>query len=87
MGAIHNFSYLSKPRKGSNRLIQAFNLVGGVFPTERNQSLTRAYVGQQGRLFVFRYVDHQFHAEPEAGDEHIPFRDRGYVGDAFGEFL
>ena len=42
------------------------------FPTERIQSLTSAYMGQQGRLLVFHYVDHQLHAKLEAGDEHIP---------------
>ena len=44
---------------------------GCTFPTERNQSLTSAYMGQQGRLFVFHYVDHQLNAKSEAGDEHI----------------
>ena len=44
-------------------------------PCEQIQSLTPAYMGQQGRLFVLHYVDHQLHAEPEAVDEHIPFRD------------
>ena len=42
------------------------------FPTKQIQSLTRAYMGQQGRLIVFHDVDHQIHAKPESGDEHIP---------------
>ena len=58
---------------GSNRRFKPFLDGRGTFPTEQNQSLTSAYIGQQGRLFVFHYVDHQFHAKPEAGDEHIPF--------------
>ena len=73
-----------------NRLkspIQAFLGYRAYFSIERIQSLTTAYTGQQGRLFVFHYVDHQLHTKPESGDEHIPFRDRGDVGDALGEFL
>ena len=73
--------------KGSNRLIRAFFDGRVTFLTERNQSLTSAYTGQQGRLFVLHDIDHQLHAEPESGDEHIPFRDRGNVGNAFGEFV
>ena len=73
--------------KGSNRRFKPFMKYRVTFPSEQNQSLTSAYVGQQGRLFVFRYVDHQLHTKPESGDEHIPFRDRGDVGDALGEFL
>jgi hypothetical protein len=49
-----------------------FGGVGVSFPTERIQLLTWAYMGQQGRLFVFHYVDHQLHAKSESGDEHIP---------------
>ena len=66
------------------------SLLGGrvyFFRLERIQSLISAHMGQQGRLFVLHYVDHQFHAKPEAGDEHIPFRDRGYVRDALGDFV
>ena len=87
MGAIHNFSYLSKPRKGSNRLIQAFNLVGGVFPTDRIQSLTWAYMEQQRRLLILHDIDHQLYSKPEAGDEHIPLSDRGYVCNALSELV
>ena len=61
-----------KTSKGSNRLIQAFLWGWVYFPTQRIQSLTSAYMGQQGRLIVFHDVDHQLHAKPEAGDEHIP---------------
>lgn len=28
--------------------------------------------GQQGRLFVLHYINHQLYAKPEAIDEHIP---------------
>ncbi len=77
-----------KTSKGSNPLIQAFFGWRAVtFPIERNQSLTAAYVGQQGWLIVFHDIDHELYAKSESGDEHIPFRDRGYVGNAFGEFL
>ena len=64
-----------------------FGVEGGHFPPERIQSLTLAYMGQQGRLFVFHYVNHQLHAEPEAIDEHIPLGNRGYVGYALGELV
>ena len=37
-----------------------------------SKSLTWAYTGRQGRLFVLHYINHQLHAKPEAGDEHIP---------------
>ncbi len=43
------------------------------FPTERIQSLTSAYMGEQWRLLVLHDVDHQLHAKSESGDEHIPF--------------
>ena len=41
------------------------------FRLERIQSLISAHMGQQGRLFVLHYVNHQLHAKPEAIDEHI----------------
>ena len=46
--------------------------VEGCTRMERIQSLTSAYMGQQGRLIVCHYVDHQLHAELKSGDEHIP---------------
>ena len=49
-----------------------FRMEGGAFLTERIQSLTWAYMGQQGRLLVLHYVNHQLYAKSEAGDEHIP---------------
>ena len=72
MGAIHNFFHTYQISKGSNRLIQAFLGWRVYFPIERIQSLTSAYMEQQGRSFVLHYVDHQLHAKPESGDEHIP---------------
>ena len=68
--------------------IQAFFFfISVTFPTERIQSLTSAYMGQQGRLLVFHYIDHQLHSKPESGDEHIPLWNRGYVGDALDELV
>ena len=43
--------------------------------------------GHQGQLFILHHIDHQLHAKPEAGDEHITFRDRGYVSHAHGELF
>ena len=63
----------SKSQKAQIADSSLFGAEGCIFPTERSQSLTSAHKGQQGRLIVFHYVDHQFHAKPEAGDEHIPF--------------
>ena len=37
-----------------------------------NQSLTWAYTGRQGRLFVAYHINHQLYAKPEACNEHIP---------------
>ena len=71
--------------KGSNLRFKPFGKWRDTFPTGRIQSLTSAYMGQQGRLIVFHYVDHQFHAKSESSDKHIPLGDRGYVGDALGE--
>ena len=44
----------------------------GTFSCERNQSLTWAYTGRQGRLFVAYHINHQLYAKPEACNEHIP---------------
>ena len=83
----HSPRILSKSQKTQIADSSLFRSGGGYFPTERNQSLTWAYTGQQGRLFVLHYVDHQLYAKSKSGDEHIPLWDGGYVGDALGEFF
>ena len=62
----------SKSQKAQIVDSSLFGGVGVSFLTERIQSLTRAYMGQQGQLFVVHYINHQLHAKPEACDEHIP---------------
>ena len=40
-----------------------------------------------GDCFLFHHVDHQLHAQPEAGNEHLPLRYRGDIRHTFRELF